>query len=211
MVVKRKVENREFKHAMRGESAKKAIGKIEKGCEIFGLTKGQFSMIDILGHVLEEVGASTIDIGTWTAAHSDVKQATQFLRNNKIKSIRFLVDRSFPSRQPKYFDHLIDTFGLDSVRLAKFHAKFITIRNENFNICVRTSMNLNKNTRIENFEISDDAKMCDYMTTLVDEHYKRPLESSTDMFKSLQIDDKVSKTGNNLKQAVEEERLSGWD
>lgn len=63
---------REFRHGTRGESAARCIGPITKGCEIFGLTKGDFSMIDILRHIAREIGPCRIDIGTWTAAAAKI-------------------------------------------------------------------------------------------------------------------------------------------
>ena len=41
---------REFKLAVRGESAAGAIGHLTHGCEIYGFTKGQFSCIDVISH-----------------------------------------------------------------------------------------------------------------------------------------------------------------
>ena len=58
---------RDFRHGTRGENAARCIGPITKGCDIFGLTKGDFSMIDILRHIAREIGPCHIDIGTWTA------------------------------------------------------------------------------------------------------------------------------------------------
>jgi len=125
------------------------IGPITKGCDIFGLTKGDFSMIDILRHIAREIGPCHIDIGTWTAAAAEIKQAFDMLGDKNIRGMRWLVDRSFPARQGKYYRSLLDKFGQDSVRLARFHAKFILLENDDFSVAVRTSMNLNLNARIE--------------------------------------------------------------
>lgn len=45
------------------EQAAQAIGSLENGCEIFGLTKGQFSISDVIQHCLTETGPATVDIG----------------------------------------------------------------------------------------------------------------------------------------------------
>ncbi|QQK75143.1 hypothetical protein HUG15_05675 [Salicibibacter cibarius] len=79
------------------------------------------------------------------------------------------MDRSFPTRQPAYCQQLIDTFGADSLRLTRTHAKFILLDNDDWHLVIRTSMNLNENARVENFEISDDPDMHAFMMQLVDE------------------------------------------
>ena len=39
-----------------------ALGPIEPGCEIFGLTMGHFSLVDIVEHVLKSTGPADVTI-----------------------------------------------------------------------------------------------------------------------------------------------------
>lgn len=206
MSVKRNGVDREFRHGMRGESAARCIGQITKGCEVFGLTKGDFSMIDILRHVAKEIGPCHIDCGTWTAAAAEIKQAFDMLEDENIRSIRFLVDRSFPQRQPKYYASLLQKFGDDCVRMARFHAKFILLENENFSVAVRTSMNLNLNERIEFYEISEGTPISGYLKQIMDYHFALPSEDSFSAFKNFKIAETAS-----AKSQAPQQRLSGWD
>jgi hypothetical protein len=206
MSAKREKQSREFRHGMRGESAANAIGDLYKGCEIFGLTKGDFSMIDVLRHCLSHTGPADVTIGTWTAAHADVKQAERLLSDGRINSFRMLVDRSFPSRQPGYFKQVLQAFGKDAIRMARFHAKFLLIRNEEWDLCVRTSMNLNMNQRIENYEISDDVEMCGYMEQIVETHFAAGMQDSCNMFKTLDLEG-----GTPTKERTKAVKLGGWD
>ena len=205
--VKRKSVDREFRHGMRGESAKRCIGPITQKCDIFGLTKGDFSMIDILRHIASEIGPCRIDVGTWTAAASEIKQAFDMLNDGNILAMRFLVDRSFPARQPKYYHALRDRFGDNCVRLARFHAKFILLENDRFSVAVRTSMNLNLNERIEFYELSEGSPISGYLSQVMDHHFALPLEDSYDGFKSFGIDEpkKLAHV------ASPQHRLGGWD
>lgn len=51
-VYKRKLnKKRDIRSAVRGETARMAIGEIYSGCEIYGFTKGQFCLIHIIEHV----------------------------------------------------------------------------------------------------------------------------------------------------------------
>lgn len=207
MSVRRESVTREFRHGTRGESAARCIGEITKGCDIFGLTKGDFSMIDILRHVAKEIGPCRIDCGTWTAAAAEIGQAFDMLKDGNILAMRFLVDRSFPARQPKYFHALRVRFGDDCIRMARFHAKFILLENDNFSVAVRTSMNLNLNERIEFYELSEGSPISGYLSQIMDHHFAMPLEDSYDGFKSFQIDQPIAAQ----KQSAAQTRLGGWD
>ena len=153
------------------DQAAQAIGPLEHGCEIFGLTKGQFSISDVIQHCLTETGPATVDIATWTAALGDIKRAENLLRDGRITRIRFVVDPSFKSRKPEFCKALTDTFGPGCIRTVNSHTKFAIIRNERWNLAIRTSMNLNPNPRLENFEISDDAELAGFFSRIVDEVY----------------------------------------
>lgn len=207
MSVRRENVTRQFRHGTRGESAARCIGSISKGCDIFGLTKGDFSMIDILRHVAKEIGPCRIDCGTWTAAAAEIGQAFDMLKDGNILAMRFLVDRSFPARQPKYFHALRVRFGDDCIRMARFHAKFILLENDNFSVAVRTSMNLNLNERIEFYELSEGSPISGYLSQIMDHHFAMPLEDSYDGFKSFQIDAPIAAQ----KVSAAQTRLGGWD
>lgn len=174
--------DREIRECFCGK-ATQAIGTLEPGCEIFGFTKGQFSLMDIIIAILEQTGPADVDISTWTAGDADIRHCYQFVESGKIRSTRWVVDRSFPSRQPEYFDALCQRFGAESVRITRTHAKFCLIRNEEWDLALRSSMNLNMNPRFENFEISDDPALSGYFGEVVDEVYdsvrcgRKPSES----------------------------------
>lgn len=133
------------------------------------MTFGQFSLIDALWAVLRQTGPADVSIATWTAAGADTTRAEQFLRDGRIRSIRWLVDRSFETRQPKYCATLRHLFGDEVIRTTRSHAKFATIRNSEWSLAVRSSMNLNHNPRLETFEVSDDPGLADFLDSMFDE------------------------------------------
>jgi hypothetical protein len=208
--VRRTSVAREYRHGMRGESVRRCIGKIEKGVDVFGLTKGDFSMIDIVRHIVEEIGPCDIDIGTWTAAHADIKQAFTLFGDERLRKVRFLVDRSFPARQPAYYAALLKAFGQGSVRMARFHAKYILAENEEFSVAVRTSMNLNENKRIEFYELSEGSPISGYLRQIGDYHFAKPSEDSYSAFVDFDLTDSANPDA--IPQTVDaQQRLGGWD
>jgi hypothetical protein len=161
------------------ENAAQAIGRIEPGLELYGFSKGQFSKIDILLHLLNQTGPAHVAVATWTAASKEIEDTRRMVASGAILSLRFLVDFSFPRRQPRYYAELRDAFGDDTIRVSKTHAKFLLIRNDQWNLVVRTSMNLNANKRFENFEISDDPAMADFLESVIADVFAQSTSAET--------------------------------
>lgn len=168
-VHRRTISGRRVANALRAESAAAAIGLLAPGCEIFGFTKGQFSLIHLLDAIIEQVGDADVVVATWSAADGDVEHAKQWLEAGRVRSLRMLVDFSFERRKPDVCQIMRDRFGDDSIRVTVTHAKFVLVRAGAWRLVVRTSMNLTHNPRFENFEISDDPAMFEFLAAIVDE------------------------------------------
>lgn len=59
--------------------------------------------------------------------------------------------------------------GIESVRVTKSHAKFVLVRNRDWNVVVRTSMNPNECRRLKTVEISNDPAMAAILFEVVDQ------------------------------------------
>lgn len=167
-------KNREIRHRLANESAAASIGALHKGFNIFCLNKGQYSIINVVEHTLNQIGKADVIISTWTAAGAEISKAKFFLESTKINRLHWIVDRSFPTRQPQYFKQLTAIFGEDCISMTNSHAKFIMLSNDDFKIVIRTSMNLNENKRLEYFEMSDDAALFDYFAMIADDVITMP-------------------------------------
>ena len=159
---------REIRAAKQG-NARDAIGELRRGHEVYILTFGQFSMVDAITTILEQTGPAHVAISTWTAADAHLEKAAALLEGADILSMRWLVDRSFLTRQPEYCEKMRHLFGDNCIRTLRTHAKFVVITNDQWNIAIRTSMNLNENPRLESIEISDDADLAAFMLSVVDD------------------------------------------
>jgi hypothetical protein len=168
VIVKRSSQKRTIKNSLTELFPESAIGEITHNCEIFGLTGGQFSLVDIILHCIKYTGPVDVTLSTWTAANADLKFARDLMSDDIIKSMRFLVDYSFKRRQPIYCQALQEYFGDDCIRVTKNHCKFVLLKNDKWSIVIRTSMNLNENKRLESFEISDDDGFYSHLNDFVD-------------------------------------------
>ncbi|GAF71785.1 unnamed protein product [marine sediment metagenome] len=166
-------DKRELKKALRCKTAAEAIGQLYSGCAIFGITKGQFSLVELISAISDQTGPVTAFISTWTASGNDMQDFFGYLESGKIKSVRFLVDFTFQRRHPGAAARMRELFGIESVRVTKNHAKFCLFRNDIWNIVLTSSMNMNFNPRLEHFDIQDDVGMADYLQTLMDEIFVR--------------------------------------
>lgn len=166
---------RKLRSSLAVSRASEGVGPITKGVELFGFTKGQFSLIDIILHALDTTGPDTKGlISTWTAGNADL---SILLDEKRLTELRFIIDFSFPQRQPDYCAALREKFGDAAIRLTKVHAKFVTLRSKDWNVCIRTSANLNLNRRLEQFEITEGVEMCDYVDEVVEEIFTKLPES----------------------------------
>lgn len=145
------------------------IGTIAKGERLIGMTKGQFSLIDLIKAVLRSTGPASVTVSTWTTGIRDAEEASWLLSSGEITSFRLLTDRSFPARQPRYAADLLRRFGRESIVCTRTHAKFAVIRGADLHVAIRSSMNLNRNPRFEQFDLDESPAICDWLDAHVAE------------------------------------------
>ena len=152
-------------------SAAQAVGRLRRGARVIGLTKGQFSMLDLVRAVQAQVGSADVCVSTWTIAASDSLRVAEFLADGAFRSFRLVIDRSFPGRYPQYCAGIIARFGPGSIRMTRTHAKFALVGAGDWRVVIRSSMNLNPNPRCEQYELDDDAEIYRFFDDYVREMY----------------------------------------
>lgn len=150
-------------------NARDALADFDRGMETYCLTFGQFSLMDAVEAVLDKTGPAHVAISTWTAGGADLSRSAEHLHDERILSLRLLVDCSFGQRQPGYLAQCRELFGDDAIRTTRTHAKFVVITNDKWNVAIRTSMNLNENPRLESIEVSDDPALAGFLLSIVEE------------------------------------------
>lgn len=149
-----------------------AILSLEKKSRIIGLTRGDFSLIDLIHSILKKIGQSKVILCTWSAGIKDANQVKWMLNSGLIKSFTLVTDHSYVTRQKKYALAVEDLFGKENIRTSEIHAKFVLIQNDDWDICIRTSMNLNANKTCETFEIDDDIEIFNFYRKFVDQTFQ---------------------------------------
>lgn len=137
----------------RTADAARTIGPHKPGDRVTGLTAGQFSAIDAMEHLCAELGPAEVLISTWTTGLYDVHRAKRIEFRGRITGIRMLLDRGTFEKSPLYAGPLIEVLGADAIRCLSVHAKVTVVLGERGWAAWRSSMNLNKNLRTEQFDI----------------------------------------------------------
>lgn len=131
-----------------------AIGPITAETSLFLLTRGQFSMLDMVLHVLNELGPCELSVWTWAIADYEVEAMVGLMSDKRITGARLVVDRSAEQRNVGILALWRKRFGRGAVRVCKNHAKIARVWTPSTRVLLRGSMNLNFNPRFEQADIT---------------------------------------------------------
>lgn len=93
------------------EEASKALIGFGKNCRLSGLTRGKFSLIDLIRALLAHTGRADIICCTWSAGIKDAHQVKWLVDTDLVSSFQLVTDRSYETRQPKYAISIEQLFG----------------------------------------------------------------------------------------------------
>lgn len=136
-------------------SAADCIGPVEPGMSVFAVTRGQFSMIDAISHVLDELGPSRISLWTWTIAEYEVVVFTEMMRDARLEDALLVIDGGARNKNHALIAQWKANFGAESVRYVTNHAKIATVEGGGLRVLLRGSMNLNYNPRFEQLDVTE--------------------------------------------------------
>lgn len=153
-------------------NARDTIAGFGHGMDVVGLTHGQFSLLDLLQATLDYTGPADVDIATWSAGLYDVGAARRFVDDGRIRSIRFVMDAGRKNGHQPDTVQIGDLFGHDKIRTCRTHAKFVLVSNDEWRVVITSSMNLNLNPRVEQFEMTDDPERHAFFAAWVDEIFE---------------------------------------
>jgi hypothetical protein len=143
------------------QNAKVSIGQIEKNMSRFMITRGQFSMIDIVAALLNQTGPAKVSIWTWCVADYELDAFEFFFNEKSITDATLVIDIAGQRRNVDLVKRWVNLFGENSCRVVKNHAKIATVYNDDWQLLARGSMNLNNNPRYEQCDISEGGQPFD--------------------------------------------------
>lgn len=150
------------------------IPHLERGCHIFGITRGQYSLLDIVLAIVERYGPAELSVWTWAIAEYERDAIFGLIENGLVQKADLVIDFSTPRKHINQLQESkntseivikkwIEKFGKQSVRTVKTHAKIARIKCGDFYFVVRGSMNLNYNPRFEQFDITEGQECFDFV------------------------------------------------
>lgn len=122
---------------------------------VFAVTRGQFSMLDAISHVLDELGPSRISLWTWTIAEYEVVVFTEMMRDARLEDALLVIDGGARNKNHALIAQWKASFGPESVRYVTNHAKIATVEGGGLRVLLRGSMNLNFNPRFEQLDVTE--------------------------------------------------------
>lgn len=151
---------------------------LEKDCSIFGITRGQYSLLDIIICIIEKYGNADLSVWTWAIADYERDAIFALIDNGLVNSATLMIDYSTARKHiamgEKNTSEIVikkwvEKFGSKSVKTVKTHSKVSRIKCGDLYFVVRGSMNLNYNPRFEQFDITEGKEIYDFVQGIEDE------------------------------------------
>ena len=150
-------------------NAASAIGVVGAGSSVFCVTRGQWSMIDAILHVMDcTSGPVRLSLWTWTVAEYEVQVLTRLRIDKRLQWGRLVIDGGARVKNAGIIREWQESFGADSVRYVRNHAKIARIEADGLRFLLRGSMNLNFNQRFEQFDLTEGGADFDLVTQIED-------------------------------------------
>lgn len=150
-------------------TAAECIGPVTPGLALFAVTRGQFSMLDAVLHVLDEVGPARVSVWTWTIADYEISRFTDLQRDGRITDGRLVIDHGARNKNAPLIGEWKRRFGQRSLRYVLNHAKLATVETTDLRVLLRGSMNLNFNPRFEQLDVTEGGADFDLVRSIEDE------------------------------------------
>lgn len=153
------------------KEASQLLSALEQdGDSVFGITRGQCSLIDFCLSAIDKVGApADVSFFTWAVAEYEMQYFQSLLEDGRITGFRLVCDHACLTHRPGFVESVKERFGGDAVRLSATHAKIGMVRGPGGDILIRGSMNLNQNRKLEQFDATMSFELCEWFETVMAE------------------------------------------
>ena len=142
------------------------IGNFSMGDHIHYVSAGEWSMHELLAHILNLTGPAKVWVLTWSVSENAVKFLLDMLEKKLILDLRAVFDWRVKVRTPTIFAMV--KYNIDGIKLNTCHAKMAVIKNDKWAISIVGSANFTNNPRIEAGTISADKDISDFHIKWID-------------------------------------------
>ncbi len=127
-------------------------------------------MVDVIHHLLDQVGPAHLAIWTWAIAEYEVEALTGLMLRPGILSARLVLDQSADKRSPAMVEQWRQVWGENQVRILRNHAKIARVWTPDgrLRLLCRGSFNLNFNPRTEQFDLDEGSPAFDLVASVED-------------------------------------------
>lgn len=137
------------------KNASDFLGDVVPGMALFGVTRGQFSMVDLVLATLDQIGPAKLTLWTWTVAEYEIATLERLRTDQRLTGGLLVIDGGARHKNASLIRQWKGTFGPESVRYVLNHAKIATLENDLYRVLLRGSCNLNFNPRFEQVDVTE--------------------------------------------------------
>jgi hypothetical protein len=137
---------------------------------LFAVTRGQWSMIDAILYVIDQVGGGAqVSVWTWAVAEYEVRTLQSLMWRSDLAGATLIVDTAADKKNAALLNQWRQSFGDASVKVCRNHAKIARVWKGDLRFLLRGSMNLKFNPRFEQFDLTEGGADFDLVTAIEDE------------------------------------------
>lgn len=149
------------------ELAREHLAGAGPGSLVLRFTLGLYSLIDVLRVLAERCAPADVILFTWTAGIRDLESADWLVQTRQIRSLQFCVDQGFMTTRAEYARLIMERYGESAIVTFYNHAKVLVVRGSGLQYCVTSSMNLNRNDRMEQYVLREGPEWCEQVDEIL--------------------------------------------
>jgi len=147
VVLKTKAQKRLTTAGKRFDRVESVIGSLNMGESLHYVSAGEWSMHDVLFHLLNQTGPADVWVSSWSITEDPCRQLIRAMDAGKITNLNLLFDWRVKIRCPE--SAALAKHNASSCYLTSSHAKVTVVMNKGWQIAVVGSANYTNNPRIE--------------------------------------------------------------
>lgn len=123
------------------------LQEIKPGCSVHYVSRGDWSMHDLVMQLLKKYQPAELFISTYALRETPVRQLVMALERKEISSIKMLLDYRAKVRTPQVYE--LAQMNMNQIYLTSVHAKVCVIKSAAGSIAIVGSANWTTNPKIE--------------------------------------------------------------